>query len=182
MYIQLYSPFGRIKIKYKNSQTDVPLRNYILTHSAYGSPIIPIFAILSIFAKFRQGHLLRGRWIQMRYINCTIFLRHSGQHQRCHECFLPREKPFPAKFILATAAVTTIVLSPVRNYPPSKNYPSVNFMLAAASHMFHRVKKLPLWHLRLRRGLKGSVRERVTIIVNLLLLLCVRSWRAICWR
>ena len=41
--------------------------------SAYGSPIILVFPVLYIFVKFRLGHPLWGHWMQVRFINFTIF-------------------------------------------------------------------------------------------------------------
>jgi len=43
------------------------------------------------FAKFRRGHTVRVRWIQMRCIKFAILCRRS-QHQRFHRCLFFGEK------------------------------------------------------------------------------------------
>jgi len=40
--------------------------NTIIFSSAYASPVILVFPVLNIFAKFRHVHARRGRWIQVR--------------------------------------------------------------------------------------------------------------------
>jgi len=66
----------------------------IILSSTYGSPII-VFPVLDIFAKFRPGPPLRGRWIQLGYIKYAISI-----NQECHKRFLRREKLYPPSWNL----------------------------------------------------------------------------------
>ena len=46
--------------------------NMIILSSAYDSTAILVFILLNFFAKFRRGHHLRGRFIQVRYENVIV--------------------------------------------------------------------------------------------------------------
>jgi len=59
----------------------------IILCSAYGSPIILVFPLLNIFAKFQQCPLWRCR-LQVGYMNFVIFSQ-IGHNQGCYKCFLP---------------------------------------------------------------------------------------------
>jgi len=114
---------------------------------AHGSPIILIFSVLHIFAKFGQGHPLWGCRIQVEYINFVIF---------CEICCVAAAtegvtdvssvvKDSLMKFMRTYANTSVPYIPLMKNYPPP-----VKFMLAAEAATTHvpyvscPVKKLPL--------------------------------------
>ena len=69
------------------------------------------FPVLNTFAKFRPA-LVRRRWIQVGSINFAIFLSNrppSGRNQGCHKFFLPVKNYPTLKFMLLAATATTDV-------------------------------------------------------------------------
>jgi len=118
-----------------------------------------------------------------KFWNFLLNWLHSNHHQGCHRRFLPC-----VKLALVNAAtvqrtptsVSDMFLPPMKNCPPHEIYAYGSRCHHQCLVCFFHCDKLSPWHLRWR--LTHGIRKCATIVGNLVLWLCVHSWRAICWR
>ena len=131
---------------------------------------IPLWYLRLVFLGGRvRSRRCNGFAVLRRVRNCRVWLIDwLIDWLMVSHMFLPREKLSPVKFLLGVLYVSS----------PWKTIP-VKCMLGV-SHLFFRRLNRPLCRLRLWRWLTRDVHKRVTVVGNLLLLLCVRSWRAVC--
>jgi len=81
----------------------------VVCSSAYASPIILVFPVLNVFAKFRQSPPY-GDGIQMEYINFAIFCqiyRVAWPQPRVSQMFPPREENYPTLAFMLTVAAAS---------------------------------------------------------------------------